>query len=219
MKKIFFGLVIIGIAFFAYKYWSPKEAGRDTPIDSRGVPIVFRTEGGLLEVGGFDFTEDFIKQDSWSPWWIYLGTTVSKIQVPARYRYHIELQKEWTVYIKDKVCTVNTPALQPTLPVAFNSLGITKKSEAGWMRFNAGANLAALESSITPELENRARSPQYVGMVREAARKTVAEFIQGWLLREGVEGWKNDADHTVKVIFPGESTESLTLPKIKLENM
>lgn len=185
----------------------------------RGVPVVFRTPGGLLEVGCVDFTEDFFKADSKTWWVIYLGTTVSQIQVPVTYRYHIELLKDWTVDVRDNICTVNAPPITPSLPVAFDSSKMTKKTESGWARFNKDENLRSLEISITPELNKRAGSPQYIGQVREAARKTVAEFIQSWLLKDGVAGWKNDSNHVVKVIFPGEPEEGFTPPSVKVQNL
>ncbi|MEI6033790.1 MAG: hypothetical protein WCS65_05865 [Verrucomicrobiae bacterium] len=185
----------------------------------RGVPVVFRTKGGLLEIGGFDFTEDFFRANSKTWWGIYLGTTVSQIQVPATYRYHIALLKDWTVHVKDNVCIVNAPSIAPSLPVAFDSSKMIKKTESGWARFDKDENLSSLEISITPELNKRADDPQHIGQVREHARQTVAEFIQGWLLKDGVAGWKNDSDHAVKVFFPGEPVDGVAPPQVRVENL
>jgi hypothetical protein len=39
-------------------------------------------------------------------------------------------------------------------------------------------------------------------LVREEGRKTVAEFVRDWLLRE--DQWRTDRFHTIKVIFADE---------------
>jgi hypothetical protein len=71
-----------------------------------------------------------------------------------------------------------------------------------WARFNKDQNLAQLERSITPELKARSQNPAVRKLALEAGRKTVAEFVTTWLLKE--QGWKRDPEHRVVVLFPGE---------------
>ena len=61
-------------------------------------------------------------------------------------------------------------------------------TRTGWARFNKEENLEALQRSMTPTL---------------AARKTIAEFITIWLLKE--TEWKRDPAHKVVVLFPDEA--------------
>lgn len=65
-------------------------------------------------------------------------------------------------------------------------------TRTGWARFNKEENLEALQRSMTPTL---------------AARKTIAEFIIIWLLKE--TEWKRDPAHKVVVLFPGEARPPL----------
>ena len=65
-------------------------------------------------------------------------------------------------------------------------------TRTGWARFNKEENLEALQRSMTPTL---------------AARKTIAEFITIWLLKE--TEWKRDSAHNVVVLFPDEARPPL----------
>jgi hypothetical protein len=86
-----------------------------------------------------------------------------------------------------------------------------KKSEAGWLRFNAAENLAALEKELTPTLEKRAGNKAHLDLVREAARKSVAEFVKAWLLKEGKPN--QEEVRSITVIFPDEpQTGPVPLP-------
>ena len=73
---------------------------------------------------------------------------------------------------------------------------------AGWARFNAEEQMAKLEKAITPTLRKFAGDGQHLDVVRENCRKTVSEFIEDWLLREGQ--WGDGLFRVVKVYFPGE---------------
>ena len=65
-------------------------------------------------------------------------------------------------------------------------------TRTGWARFNKEENLEALQRSMTPTL---------------AARKTIAEFITIWLLKE--TEWKRDPARKVVVLFPDEARPPL----------
>jgi hypothetical protein len=63
--------------------------------------------------------------------------------------------------------------------------------------------MAKLENAITPTLCKFAGDGQHLDVVRENCRKTVSEFIEDWLLREGQ--WGDDLFRVVKVYFPGDT--------------
>jgi hypothetical protein len=87
-----------------------------------------------------------------------------------------------------------------------------KKSVNGWLRFNAGENLANLERSLTPTLERRASTPHRINQVREGARKAVAEFVRQWLLRE--DQWSKDSIAAIIVRFPDEKDAPTLTPSV-----
>ena len=80
-------------------------------------------------------------------------------------------------------------------------------TRTGWARFNKEENLEALQRSMTPTLAARASGDAYRGLAEEAARKTIAEFITIWLLKE--TEWKRDPAHKVVVLFPDEARPPL----------
>jgi hypothetical protein len=200
---------LLAVALLVLMWWlldgyRPRMAATsETRVVAPEVPVVMRTTGGLLEVATVKATERFTRADTKEFWGIPLGTTVSQIQVPVIYRYHIQMAREWPLTVRDKTCIVQAGALEPSLPVAFDSALMEKYSRSGWARFDKDQNLATLERSLTPELQLRARSNQYRQLATEAARETVAEFVTTWLLKE--QAWARDAQHKVVVVFPGEA--------------
>jgi hypothetical protein len=194
-------LAVAGSAFYLTPRLNP-EVETTTTVVADEVPVVMRTSGGLLEVATIRAHERFTREDAKEFWGIDLGKTVSHIQGPAFYRYHIELAPEWIVTIKDKTCFVVAPPIKPSLPVAFDTTSLQKYTSNGWARFNKNENLAVLERSITPLLAQRAVAPNYLRLATEPARETVKEFVTKWLVKE--QHWKRDPTYTVQVAFHGE---------------
>lgn len=166
------------------------------------------TQGDILELSTLEMTETITSHDMKSAFGnlLYLGTTVSEIKVPTVYRYHIRLTDDWKLSVENGVCTVLAPAIRPSQPPAIRTDGMQKKSEAGWLRFNAEQHLAELEKNLTPTLEKRAGTPHRINQVREGSRKAVAEFVRTWLLKE--QQWNKGAISAIIVRFPDEEAAS-----------
>lgn len=109
--------------------------------------------------------------------------------------------------VRGLTAIARAPAIKPSLPVAFDTTLMEQYTRAGWARFNKEENLEALQRSMTPTLASRASGDAYRGLAEEAARKTIAEFIIIWLLKE--TEWKRDPAHKVVVLFPGEARPPL----------
>lgn len=161
-------------------------------------------EGNILEVATAEATETFTRKTNvvWFDREIPIGTTVSEISVPATYRYHIELGGDWTLSAYDSRVTVVVPPLRPSLPVAFDSGRVKKKTKSGWARWDGGENLEALEKSLTEKLAERSADPHTLEGVREAARLSVAKFVRNWLLDR--EHWHRDAYDEIVIVFEDE---------------
>lgn len=162
------------------------------------------TDGDILEVATLESDETVTKMDMKSLFgnWVYLGTTISEVRAPVVYRYHIKLSDEWKLHTSGHRCTVIAPLIRPTLPPAIRTDGIQKKSEAGWLRFNADENLAALERDLTPEVEKRAGDSRHIQLVRDPARQAVAKFVRRWLISE--DQWKREGLDSIVVVFADE---------------
>ena len=180
------------------------QAHRVTETFRESLTRITPTNGDVLELAVVESDETITKFDMKTLFndTVYLGTTISEIRVPAVYRYHLKLSDEWKLTTSGNVLTVIAPVIRPSLPPAIRTERMEKKSESGWLRFNADENLAELEKNVTPTLERRAGSPGKIKQASEACRKSVAEFVKNWLLKEGQ--WKQNSIAAIVVIFADE---------------
>src|SRR5439155_746151 len=169
------------------------------------IPEISTTGAGNLELATSDQTETFRAEDEKSILWdkLYLGKTVSEIRVPVTYRYHLRLADPWRLDVSGQSCIVVAPSIRPSLPPAIHTDRMEKRSDEGWARFNAREQMAGLEKSITPTLSTYAVDKKHIDLVREQCRRTVAEFVKTWLLKE--DHWRTDRFHAIKVIFADET--------------
>jgi len=162
------------------------------------------TGEGNLMVATMKNTKTFKRTEKLTILWdsVSLGTTFTEIKVPATFRYHIKLSDPWKLEVREQQCIVIAPALKATTPVAIHTNEIEKRSDEGWARFNADEQMAGLEKSLTPRLNQHARSKEHLNMAREKARITVAEFVRQWLMKE--DHWREDRFSTIHIIFADE---------------
>ena len=175
-------------------------SGKDGP-----VVVVMATEGGQLEIATFTKDETFTRADKkvFDPRIfdkIDLGTTISEVRLRATYRYHIKMEKAWPLTIDGMICIVKAGSVEATLPVAFDTATVEKRTESGWARFNKAENLEALERSLTQQLAERA--PRHTAQAQEEGRRVVAAFVSTWLLQG--PHWSRDPRRQIVVLFPGE---------------
>jgi len=94
--------------------------------------VVMPTAGGRLEVAAVHVREAFARSD---PRLLLdridLGTTVSEVRVDATYRYHLGMARAWPLRIVGKTCLVRAGALRPTLPVAFDTAAVERRTHRG----------------------------------------------------------------------------------------
>ena len=163
------------------------------------------TNEGNLMVATMKNTETFKRTENLTILWdsVSLGTTISEIKVPATFRYHIKLSDPWKLEVRKHQCIVIVPALKATTPVAIHTDQLEKRSDEGWARFNADEQMASLEKSLTPRLNQHARSKESMNMAREKARIAVAKYVRNWLLKE--DHWREDRFSTIHIIFADEA--------------
>lgn len=173
-----------------------------------GQQVVLRTPGGRLEVAELKQVETFEVSRDHRLLGVPVGSTFSRIRVPAHYRSHVELAPEWTVRVQpDGSVRVIAPRVQPTLPVAIDTGQMEKESRGLWSLFTGREQLAALERSITASLGRKAATAPMLARQREAARRTVAEFVAKWLMTQAE--WRPHAGRQVEVLFADEPIEAL----------
>ena len=142
------------------------------------------TDGNILEISTATASEKFTRKTNLEMFGttLPLGTTASEITVPATYRYFIDLNGEWFVTTEGARILVQAPRVQPSLPVAFDTAGVQKKTKSGWARWDGGTNLQELEKTVTSKLAIRAASDEAIQEARDAGREAVAKFVRSWLV-------------------------------------
>lgn len=175
-----------------------------TDVFRENVKRIASTNGDVLELATLETEETVTRFDSKTFFdVVYLGTTESEIRSLVVYRYHLKLSEAWNLNVQDGRCVVIAPDIRPSLPPAIRTETMEKKTSAGWLRFNAAENLAELEKGMTAILERRAGVPGKIKHVREAARTSVAKFVQTWVLKEQ-KNFDQGGVREIVVIFPDE---------------
>ncbi len=168
------------------------------------IPQIESAGAGRLEVATSTVTESFERSAEQTILWglFSMGSTVTQIQVPVTYRYHVELSDPWRVEVSGPTCMVFAPRIRPSQPPAIHTDQMEKRSHSDWTRFNADNQLEELEKSVTPILRQYAADERHLSVVRDKSRQTIARFIRDWLLRE--DQWREDRFRQVVVLFPDE---------------
>jgi hypothetical protein len=183
-------------------------SGRITQTFRADLPRLVPAGAARLEVATFEAVEELSRSDERRVLFdlVDLGTNVTSLRVPATYRYHLRLDDPWRLETRDRTCVVEAPALRATLPPAIHTDRLESRAERGWLRAAPEQQMAALLRELTPALERRAVAPETLRLVREEARRTVAAFVRGWLLREA--HWRDDRFTAVSVVFADEDAAS-----------
>ncbi len=169
--------------------------------------------GSHLEIATAEADEHFTRTTSYAVFGkrLPLSTNVSEITVPATYRFHIDLNDDWTLTPEGTRLLVRAPKVRPTLPVAFDTAKVRKKTTSGWARWDAGEDLAELEKGITEELDGRAAKPETLAKIEDEGRLAVARFVRTWLLSR--EAWGEGRIDEIVVVFEGEEETPGVLPQ------
>lgn len=192
------------------KPWNTAEAvaekfktGHITTAFVEDIPAVTSTHGDILELATLTSTETFSREESTTLAWGYLptSTTTAEIRVPATYRYHLRLSGKWQLATRGNVCVVLAPSIEPSLPPAIDTARMEKRAASGWASFDKNTMLENLEKDITQHLSKRAANDKHIDLVREQCRRSVAEFVQKWLVKN--LQWPEKLNAII-VVFPDE---------------
>jgi len=176
------------------------------------IPEVTTPKAGNLELATATVVETIERTEERRAFWelVPLGSTTVGVRVPVVYRYHVPMAGEWRATVEGDRLRVEAPALRPSLPPAIRTDRMERRAEADWLRFDAEARLAELERQLVPIVVARARDPRHLELVREPARRALAEFASGWLVREG------DAAESIRSIVVRFADEPADAPPLDL---
>jgi len=171
--------------------------------------VVFRTNGGLLEVAKLVHTKQFALQEKGKLFGIEIPgcPTVATIAVKAHITYRVRLEPEWKAKITaDKRVLIVAPPFKPAIPVAFDTASLNE-SLSGCPVIKNRQLLDRLRKQISAKLAELANRPDHKQTVRNDAAKTVSEFIRKWYL--GRDEYAYAKDYQIVVNFKGEPIENL----------
>lgn len=207
-NKIWFVLIALGallcIVPVGFRIFKPLKIFPFNEVNvlfRESITQVTPTQGDVLDVAVLETNDTITRRDSRTLFdhSIDLGTTVSEIKVKVTYRYHILLSDEWQISLRENDLVIIAPQIRATLPPAIHTDQMEKRSDAGWLRFNARENLEALERSLTPTLSNLALTPAKMMLVKESARSAIEKFVRSWVLSR--KEWEEHRSRDVKIYF------------------
>ncbi|MBA2675274.1 hypothetical protein [Ramlibacter sp.] len=203
MRTALSALLVIGVAvnaaLFAWQLRAPPKTTMTVSADNR---VVMRTPGGLLEVSMITAEERFDSTTSHTILGVPVGSTVAQVRVPAVYRYHIPLAKDWTLRSTGNALVVIAPPVRPSLPVAIDTAKLESFASGLWSPLTGADAVASLQRSITATLAKKSAAPDMIKLQREAARQTVTEFVQKWVVQQ--PKWKGAKAPAILVFFEDE---------------
>ncbi len=142
-----------------------------------------------------------------------VGKTVAQVRVPATYRYHIPLAKDWNIQLSGNALVVIAPTVSPSLPVAIDTAKLESFSSGVWSLVTGTGAVASLQKSITATLATKAAKPDMILLQREAARQTVSEFVQKWVVQN--PRWQGLKAPTIFVFFEDEPLGKRASPMLQ----
>ena len=153
-----------------------------------------------LQVATLKQNETFQREEAGSAAWglVPVPKVVVQAQAPVEYSYYLDFAAPWEFRQQDKMITVLAPPLQPNTP-ALDVSALTFYTLEGSIWRDEGAVRDRLRESLTGSLQKRARNS--TTLVREVARRQVAEFVERWL----AEKFGDARDYQVQVLFPEEA--------------
>lgn len=172
-------LIILGTVALAWQSRKP-----DDTTGSNDIPVVIRTNGGMLEISTIKHRRSFdlTKVGKVLGYEIPFCKETATYVVDAAITYRVRLAKRWVGDYTDGKLHLSVPPPEPSLPVAFDTSRLRASLDKCWFAPSRGAQNELLRS-ISGKLAADARGPQYMKIARgDEGRATIREFAQKWIL-------------------------------------
>jgi hypothetical protein len=185
-------------------------AFREGRVETTFVNYASRATGStFLQLATLRQVEVYTRKETGTVLWgrIELPDVVVSATVPVEYTYFVDLDEEWVFRLEGARLEVRAPAINfntPSLDVSALHFEVLESSP---LRDETEV-AEALRAGLTRLSRNRAAD--HVDLVRETARREVAEFVSTWMA-----GAFSDADrYTVEVLFADEARDPIRVDEL-----
>jgi hypothetical protein len=198
------------------------KSGSITETFIAAIPHLLSDGAGNLEVCAYEVTESLVLENDQSVFFglLPLGKITTKADFKVTYRYHICLHNKLRLDVQDNTIIVYPSSVCPTLPPAVHTDTIKIIQAQSLLRFDGAEQKDLVIKRLTPVVsrfaeEHLAKMDINGGIIMDNARKSVAEFVQKWLIGEG--HWKEGRFTEIKVHFPNDKKQSIAAVKPVLQ--
>ncbi|GEM_PF-6362841 len=119
--------------------------------------------------------------------WLMNGKTLSsaiiEVRAPVTYNYFVDMKGNWKISCEGDMLTVVAPKLKVEEP-AVDLSRMETIIDSGKLIFGEKDKLEELRKQFYPDMMKKSLSPEYLEMIREDARRSLAEFANGWITAE-----------------------------------
>lgn len=172
------------------------------------------TNGDILELAVLESTLVFEQIDEWTNVPEMLGKSVSRVSVPAVFRFYVKISEPVSVETTEKdgeiQCTVVAPILRAATPVAFDTSRTTWERNIGAFRFNREEMTDSLREKISMRLVLSAKKHAREQNVRDAARTAFEKFVREWIAEVRALRDHPETKISIKILFADEVSAEQT---------
>ncbi|MFZ2654813.1 MAG: hypothetical protein WAX69_07830 [Victivallales bacterium] len=121
-----------------------------------------------------------------SPWIMEgktLSTAVMEVRAPVAYNYYVDMKGSWKIVCENETLTITAPKLQVEEP-ATDLSRMETRIDSGKLIFGEQAKLDELRKQFYSDMRRKSLTPEYVDLVREDARRSLADFANGWIISD-----------------------------------
>lgn len=119
--------------------------------------------------------------------WIMNGKTLSssvmEVRAPVTYSYYVDMKGPWKIVCEGETLTIVAPKIQVEEP-AVDLTRLDTHIDSGKLIFNEPAKLEELRRQFYTDMVKKATSREYMESIREDARRSLAEFANGWIVAD-----------------------------------
>ena len=127
------------------------------------------------------------KEYSFSYPWIMNGKTLSsavmEVRAPVTYSYYVDMKDPWKIICEGETLAIIAPKIQVEEP-ATDLSRLETHIDSGKLIFNEAGKLEELRKQFYSDMIKKATSREYMDSVREDARRSLAEFANGWIVAD-----------------------------------